>query len=336
MTGDFQNTCWQYAKNNIIKEERLGSKDIISHDYMSDNEHFADAFDFYFYDGKRVIDPDRLKDEDSAETAIISGMKGLYTTKKTRDILKSLNIKSDGKATYVLMGVENQSKVHYAMPVRNLLYDALSYAAQVSDQEKKLKNSGEKLKGSEYLSGFKKGGKISPVITLVINWGKEKWDGPTKLSEMLVDTTPEIRSAINDYEIKLIDPYSIDDFSKFNTMLGDVLEIIKNQDADNFLKKEAKEKWPEWKLDVASINTINEFTGANIPISEVEEGGLINMCRMTEALIEEGIEQGTDLVNSLNRILLSTGRLDDLTRAASDSEYQKQLIKELVPPVGEE
>jgi hypothetical protein len=86
---------------------------------------------------------------------------------------------------------------------------------------------------------------------------------------------------------------------------------------------------------VASINTINEFTGANIPISEVEEGGLINMCRMTEALIEEGIEQGTDLVNSLNRILLSTGRLDDLTRAASDSEYQKQLIKELVPPVGE-
>jgi hypothetical protein len=48
-----------------------------------------------------------------------------------------------------------------------------------------------------------------------------------------------------------------------------------------------------------------------------------------------GIELGTDRVNSLNRILIAEGRLDDLTRATSDPAYQKELIKELVP-VGKE
>ncbi len=49
----------------------------------------------------------------------------------------------------------------------------------------------------------------------------------------------------------------------------------------------------------------------------------------------KGIEQGTDRVNSLNRILIAEGRLDDLTGATSDPAYQKELIKELVP-VGKE
>ncbi len=63
------------------------------------------------------------------------------------------------------------------------------------------------------------------------------------------------------------------------------------------------------------------------------------MCRMTEAIREEGIEQGieqgietgTKLVNSLNRILIDTGRYDDLARATSDPEFQQRLIEELVP-----
>ena len=33
---------------------------------------------------------------------------------------------------YVLYGAENQAEIHYAMAVRNNLYDALEYAGQVS------------------------------------------------------------------------------------------------------------------------------------------------------------------------------------------------------------
>ena len=38
---------------------------------------------------------------------------------KYRDILKSAVIKQDEKMSYVLLGIENQTDVHYAMPVRN-------------------------------------------------------------------------------------------------------------------------------------------------------------------------------------------------------------------------
>ena len=37
----------------------------------------------------------------------------------------------DDHAAYILLGIENQQKVHYAMPVRNMLYDALQYDKQV-------------------------------------------------------------------------------------------------------------------------------------------------------------------------------------------------------------
>lgn len=38
---------------------------------------------------------------------------------------------TDGKIEYVLYGVENQAEIHYAMAVKNNLYDALEYAGQV-------------------------------------------------------------------------------------------------------------------------------------------------------------------------------------------------------------
>ncbi len=50
------------------------------------------------------------------------------------------------------------------------------------------------------------------------------------------------------------------------------------------------------------------------------------MCKATQALIDEGV----DLVNELNSILLEAGRLDDLKRATKDPKYQKMLIDELI------
>ncbi len=85
------------------------------------------------------------------------------------------------------------------MPVRNLIYDALSYGAQVYEEEKALKQSKKKIDSAEYLSGFGKDSKIYPVITLVINWGNKKWDGPRKLSDMLAALDKESVNVINTF-----------------------------------------------------------------------------------------------------------------------------------------
>ena len=80
-----------------------------------------------------------------------------------RDLLKSAIIKSSEYGIFVLMGIENQSDIHYAMPVRNMMYDAIRYAHQVDEiakiNRKLLKEKMGKATGrssDEYLSGFGK------------------------------------------------------------------------------------------------------------------------------------------------------------------------------------
>ena len=55
-----------------------------------------------------------------------------------------------------------------------------------------------------------------------------------------------------------------------------------------------------------------------------------NQAGHMKAVKEEALEQGKDIVNELNSILIEAGRMDDLKRATKDKEYQKQLIEELV------
>ena len=47
--------------------------------------------------------------------------------------------------------------------------------------------------------------------------------------------------------------------------------------------------------------------------------------------IYEGERHGINNINALNSILIKAGRLDDLTRATSDPDYQKKLMAELLP-----
>ncbi len=54
------------------------------------------------------------------------------------------------------------------------------------------------------------------------------------------------------------------------------------------------------------------------------------MCKAIDEMMQESEKKGAELVNKLNVILLDTGRLDDLKKAAEDPNYQKELIKELV------
>ena len=78
-----------------------------------------------------------------------------------------------------------------------------------------------------------------------------------------------------------------------STTLGDVLEFIKNQKDKGYLARKARQKAKEWMLDIESVNAINIFAGAGIPIESAKEG-LIDMCRATEGLIELGREEGID------------------------------------------
>ncbi|CCY58442.1 putative transposase YhgA-like [Clostridium sp. CAG:632] len=49
-----------------------------------------------------------------------------------RDVSKQITIRQGQDAVYMLISLENQSEVHYAMPVRNMLNDSMRYMRQVN------------------------------------------------------------------------------------------------------------------------------------------------------------------------------------------------------------
>ena len=97
--------------------------DVCTKAYMSNPRFFSDAFNYYFFQGRQVVRPEELSVQDITELAIPYGEDGdniIIPTQKYRDILKMWTVMTSENATYMLLGVENQANIHYAMPIRNM------------------------------------------------------------------------------------------------------------------------------------------------------------------------------------------------------------------------
>lgn len=123
----------------------MGVADTVTIKYLQQNEIFADAFNFLVYGGRKVIDPDSLVELDTREIDVpYGGADGAgQPVQKTRDVIKSVTARTDSRAAYLVLAIESQSNIHYAMPVKNLVYDALQYAKQVQEAVSSHKQAGE-------------------------------------------------------------------------------------------------------------------------------------------------------------------------------------------------
>lgn len=307
-------------KENKQQGGTMSRKNTISKAYMSDNEKFADVFNFYVYHGKQKIKPEYLSERDITEISLPrDGEKEIFAVEKYRDILKQCVIKQDTENIYVLMGIENQSDIHYAMPVRNMLYDALNYSGQVAAKAKKNKNNQKKKSSGEFLSGMMKEEKLIPVVTLVIYWGNLDWDAPRNLHDMLDSTDEDILKYVSDYHINLIVPKEIQDFSKFQSEMGKVLEFISVSGDREKMKKVIYENEKAYlHMDVDSATMISEFTNTKLDIKnhkDEEEG--VNMCKAIDDMIKEAVEEKeTEMCKAF----------DDMIKEAVD-EKEKEMCK---------
>ena len=217
----------------------MGAIDTETKAYLSDRRRFADAFNFSVYDGDEVILADNLKELDTAAIALPYGVDAKAAVQKYRDLLKLYTVMQDERAIYLVLGLEIQALVHYAMPVRGMLYDALNYARQVTEaaasyrQEAKNEDStrNTSLTQEEYLSGFRKEDRLTPVITLTLCLSAEPWDAPTSLHEMLDIEDKRLLRFVPDYKLNLLTPAQIadDEFAKFRTGLGAVMQFAKHR-----------------------------------------------------------------------------------------------------------
>ena len=140
-----------------------------------------------------MIKPEDLEERDTIEVLSLYGRnKKEIQKQKWRDLLKHAIIKATKTTVFVLLGIENQGEIHYAMPVKNMIYDGESYGMQIRAAAARHKEDKDYGSGAEFLSGFHKEDKLTPVVTLTVYWGADEWDAPRSLHEMLVVSDSEV------------------------------------------------------------------------------------------------------------------------------------------------
>lgn len=255
---------------------------------MKQNLIFSDAFNYYIYGGQQRILPEQLRELDTTEIAVPYGADDAGEPEQVyRDVIKSLIAMKDERAAYLLLGIENQSEVNYAMPVKNLVYDAINYAKQVqkaASSHREAKDSKGHSKG-EFLSGFYKEDRLIPVITLVILFSPDKWGGPTSLHEMLSVKDEHILSLVPNYRIHLITPYDLSDeeLKKFHSSLREVLTFIKYSKDREKMDKAVRDNFK--KLRKKEIDVLNYCANVNLKLPPGEEE--LDVCKAWEDMRKE-------------------------------------------------
>ena len=270
----------------------MSDKDTATKKYMQDKETFADAFNFFLYGGWQVIDPGKLEPLDTAPIALPYGDNGkAVSVQKYRDILKKLTVMRDGRATYLILGIENQSEIHYAMPVRNMLYDAIQYANQVEEIVKMHKANKDYGTRAEFLSGFHGTDKLSPIITLTLYFGADEWVAPRDLHSML-SVDEEMLRFVDNYHLHLIAPAEIadEDFPKFKTELSVLLRYIKCSKDKQKLKDMVSGSTDLGSVSKETVDLINLLTNSQLRYNDEEEN--VNMCKALDDWMSEVRAEG--------------------------------------------
>lgn len=256
--------------------------DIVLKNFWKDNAHFADLFNAVLFDGEQKLHPEDLREADVDLSSVLKFNGHIETIQRLRDVVKKTAYGMD----FVIWGIENQQKIHYAMPLRHMIEDALSYLKEYNEIAKK--NLDEKTTNTkdEFLSRFKKTDRLHPVITLCIYYGEKEWDGATSLKEML-ELPDYLENLVPDYKMNLLqlrnsenlkfknkDVQTIFDVSRliYGKNYGKITSIYKDQNLTN-----------ELGIVIGAITGSQELI--NYAASE-KEGGQFNMCTALDELIE--------------------------------------------------
>ena len=260
-------------------------RDTILKNFWKDNEHFADLFNTVLFQGEKVIDPDKLTEKDSDVSDILKMKEHSETMERYRDVIK----KNFDGAEYVVYGIENQMSVNYAMPLRNMVYDALGYLQEYEELVRQNRKEKKWTNSAEFLSGLKKTDRLQPVITLVVYYGETPWDGPLSLCDML-EVPDKWKVLVSDYQMHLLQILDTEKYEFQNEDVQTVFEISRH-----ILQKDfqiIQEKYENRYIPSSIGMCIGAITNHKQILRDAEQEGEMNMCRALEELEEKGRMEG--------------------------------------------
>ena len=244
----------------------MGKPDVVLKQWLKNKVRFADLFNAVVFDGEQVIKPEELEELNSESGIVIASTIDEDGTEeknkvyhRTEQRYRDLVMRWKGEAELAVLALENQDKIHYAMPVRGMLYDALSYADQMRQVWEQLTESERKnVDENEFFSRFRKQDRLCPVITIVFYYGEEPWDGATDLYELFEVKDKQLihilQKYVSNYRMNLIEVNNDEDVTKFKSDLQIIFSMLKyRKDKRKLLEytKEHKEGLDE--LDYESL-----------------------------------------------------------------------------------
>ena len=308
----------------------MGKNDINVNQWLEDEERFADLFNGFLFSGEQIIRPDELAPCDSRSQTLLPVVaskeksagrarsvrgRSIQTrsvqsrsVQRSRDIVKRWNRGVD----LAILACENQDKIHYAMPVRTMIYDGLTYHDQIrklrSQRKKNPKETDDtsrSLTSEEFLSHFRKDDKLIPCITLVFYYDEKTWDGALDLYDMfqidpVFQDSEILKKYVPGYHVNLIDAGNISQLERFHTDLQQIFGVLQYRGKKEEIQKYIYDNSDYFQyIDKESYEALRVFMHSEKMLRDVDElksrkEGTVDMCQALIELYQDGVNEGLE------------------------------------------
>lgn len=268
-----------------MAESKKIKADVILKDFWRQNDRFADLFNAVVFQGKEVLKPEALQEMDTDLSGIIRFKDYEESLVRTRDVVKKMAFGVE----FAVLGIESQMKTHYAMPLRTLLYDGMGYLKEYQEIAHSRKTGGG-MTEAEFLSGMRKENRLHPIISIVVYYSENVWDGPMCLKDMIVEMPEEIERIFSDYKMNLVQVRESEQYVFHNEDVKTVFEISREIFKGNFDKINTEYKDREIKSELVTV--IGKITDSVELMRQGNSKEVVSMCTALEKLKEQGREEG--------------------------------------------
>lgn len=298
---------------------------------------FAQLFNERFFEREYFVDPAHLQEQDSVlDVSLVRG----DSSKEKRESMERLRdvcmMAESGMGFRIILGVEEQTDIHYYMPVRVMLMDAIHYEAQCKKKAAEAREQGEKFIP---VQGVPQGTVILPVMTVVLYLGEKEWDGPRTLYDMfdLPEKEKEIcKRRVADYPIHLIDARHMTDeeVECFTDDLKIFFTALRDNYDENRIRK-AVAKYPDTWYTLAIIKNDKRYIEHMklLEESKRDKGGIsvdATLDRIENRGFQKGMSQGISqgIIQGieLSARLMKEGKTEEMKHALEDKDYLKELL----------
>jgi len=294
--------------------------DVCWKEYFRDDARYADVINGIGCRGQQLVHAGDLQELDTQKWYRNLGKAGKV---RIRDMVRKVAF----GVNFAIVGIENQEMVDYAMPFRCMLYDVGEYEKQVSKIRRKLRKL-KGLKAGEYLYGFAKESRLYPVVTFVLYGGKEKWDGPERLHDMLewTELPEELKGFVSDYPIHVIKIRELVNTDVFQTDVKQVFDFIRCSGEKAALVELVQKDKSFQSMEVDAYEVATQYVNAEELIQVKDEyrgkDGKVNMCQALKELIEDGRMEGRTEGRTLG---LEEGRKEIVLRMYTDGNIDMEM-----------